>query len=142
MSTPYTEIFKKANILFEDAPLLSRLTDDEYTEFLELFLSKTKSVYFKKCKKDLADVDNTLKQFNQNLSDEEQWICAQGVMLVWLERQLYKEEKLRDKMGTKDYSFFSPANMIQKLINLVNDARTQLRDMEIDYTFNSFTGFK
>ncbi|MFA7157174.1 MAG: hypothetical protein WC123_05735, partial [Bacilli bacterium] len=74
ISTPFSDIYTKASILFDDANLLSNLTDDEYDDLLELFLSKSKSIYFKSCKKDLSDIDDTLKQFNEILSDEEQWV--------------------------------------------------------------------
>ncbi|MDD4779002.1 MAG: hypothetical protein PHT02_00165 [Tissierellia bacterium] len=141
MSTPYSDIFTKANILFEDASLLANLTDDEYTELLEIFLSKGKTLYFKSCKKDLTDINDTTKVFNETLDDEEQWILAQSIFLVWLEKQLYKEEKLRDRITTKDYNSFSKANLIDKLTILKNDALKQLKSLVIDYTFNSFEGF-
>lgn len=141
MSTPYYDIYKKANSLFEDSDLLNILTDEEYTELLEIFQSRAKT-YFKPCKVDLNDVNDDLKQFNQTLSNEEQWIIAEAIKLVWIERQLYKEEKLRDKITTKDYNaFHSPANLIDKLILLKNDALKSLRDRIISYSFNEFDGF-
>lgn len=141
MSTPFSDIYTKANVLFEDIELLSNLTDDEYEELLELFLSKAKSIYFKSCKKNLSDVDDVLKEFNEDLDDEEIWILAEGIKLVWLERQLYKEEKLRDKLGNRDYSVHSPANLIDKLNILVKETRKTLKGYTVDYSFNSFEGF-
>jgi GTPase involved in cell partitioning and DNA repair len=142
MPTPYSNIYTKSSVLFEDAGLLSVLSDVEYEELLEQFLSKSKSIYFKNCKKDLTDVDNTLKQFNQTLSDEEEWILAEGIKLVWLEKQLNKEEKLRDKLTTKDYnSSHSTGNLIDKLSLLVENARKNLTNMTVSYSFNSFEGF-
>lgn len=139
--TPYSDIFTKANILFSDVELLSALIDSEYTELLEIFLSKAK-IYFKSCKVDLSDIDDTLKQFNQTLNNEEQWIIAESIKLVWTERQLFKEEKLRDRMTTKDYNAsHSTANLIDKLILLKNDAEKSLNNKIVSYTFNSFIGF-
>lgn len=141
MATPYSEIFTKANILFEDADLLSRLTDAEYTELLELFLSKAKSVYFKKCKKDLTDVNDTLKQFNETLDDQEQWIIGECMKLVWYEKQVFKEEKLRDKIGTKDYDRKSPGNLLDKLLKVREDTQKSVEEKINSYTFDDFTGF-
>jgi hypothetical protein len=141
MPTPFSDIYKKVNVLFEDAQLLANLTDDEYTELLEIFLDKSKSIYFKSCKKDLSDIDNSSKSFNETLSSEEQWILAEGCKLVWLERQLFKEEKLRDKIGNKDYSVHSPADLIGKLTTLVNGAKKELKSMTNSYSFNNFEGF-
>ena len=142
MSTPFSNIYIKANVLFEDAKLLAILSQEEYEELLEIFLSKSKSIYFKKCKKDLNDTDNILKQFNEILSEEEEWILAEGMRLTWYERQLYKEEKLRDKMTTKDYnSSHSQANLINELTALKNDTLKQLNSLVVDYSFNDFKGF-
>ncbi len=141
MPTPFSSIYTKANILFEDAQLLTSLTDEEYSQLLELFLSKAKSLYFKNCKKDLTDIDGTLKQFNEDLNNEEEWVLAEGIKLVWLERKLNKEEMLRDKIGNKDYTNHSPGNLIQKLTDLVKESRQTLKDYTIEYSFDGFTGF-
>lgn len=141
MPTLYSSIFTKTNILFEDPELLNILTDGEYNDLLEIFQSKVK-IYFKSCKKDLNDVDDVLKQFNTELSNEEQWIIAEGIKLVWIEKQLYKERKLSDRMGTRDYTSHSPANLLDKLLLLKQDAEKSLKNKITDYTFNGFEGFK
>lgn len=141
MPTLYSSIFTKFNSLIEDPELLSLLSDSEYTVLLEIFLSKAKSIYFKSCKVDLSDVDNVLKQFNQVLSDEEQWLISEAMKLIWVEKQLYKEEKLRDRITTKDYNSFSKANLIDKLTILKIDAEKSLRNKITGYTFNDFIGF-
>jgi hypothetical protein len=141
MATPFSDIYIKTNILFEDAGLLSKLTDTEYEELLELFLSKSKSIYFKSCEKDLTDVDNILKQFNETLSEQEQWVLATGIRLVWLERKLYNEENLRNKLSNRDYQTFSPANLIDKLILLRDKTEKDLQKLIVDYSFDSFVGF-
>jgi len=141
MPTLYSSIFKKVNILFQDAGLLERLTDSELDELLEIFLSKSKSIYFKGCKKDLTDVDDVLKQFNPTLSDEEEWVLAEGIKFVWLENQIFREEKLRNRMTSRDYDESSPANLLDKLTKLRDSAEKNLQKMTVGYSFNGFEGF-
>lgn len=141
MPTPFEDIYIKFNVMVEDSNLLSTLTDEELDELLELFLNKSRSVYFKNCKKDLTDIDDELKQFNEDLSNEEIWILVTGMRLIWLERQIFKEEKLRDKLGTRDYSIHSPANLLSKLINLRSVVENDLRNLINSYSFNEFEGF-
>ena len=57
MSTPNNYIFNRFLKLIEDDKLCSLLTDEELTYHLEYFLNEALSVYFKKCKKDLTDVE-------------------------------------------------------------------------------------
>jgi hypothetical protein len=141
LATPYSDIYTKFNILVEDPDLLALLTDEEYESLLEIFLSKAKSVYFKICAVDLTDVNSTTKQFNQTIDDQSQWIIAEAMRYIWLERQIYKENKLRDKLSTKDYSRHSNGNLLDKLIVLKNDTRKNLEAMIVSYSFDSFTGF-
>ena len=141
MSTPFSNLYIKANVLFIDAKLLAILSQEEYEELLEIFLSKSKSIYFKNCKKDLSDTDDTLKQFNQTLSEEEEWVLSEGIKFVWLENQIFREEKLRNKMTSRDYDEASPGNLLDKLIKLKDYTKKNLFQMSIDYSFNGFTGF-
>ena len=213
MSTPYIDIFNKYNAEVTDSSLLSLLTDEELTDLLEIFLSKSKSIYFKNCTKDLTDVetydyytktfiadginneyvierypvdphedailmvcqvndvdtttytfnDETLTftitpkpalndvvlcgfdfsgQFNSDLTEEEEWVLVSGMQLAWLNRQILREEKLRDRMTTKDYnSSHSPGNLLDKLIVLRKEILKDLRGQIIDYSFNQFEGF-
>ena len=141
MATPFADIYTKINILFEDDQLLSILTDEEYSELLELFLNKSKNVYFKRCKKNLSDIDDEAKQFNETLDDQEQWILAEGCKLVWVERQVNREEKMRDRITPKEYDRKSPANLLDKLLLLKNNTKKSLNEMIIDYSFDEFKGF-
>lgn len=140
MSTLFSSIYTKANILFEDTQLLQNLTDAEMDELLEIFLSRS-MIYFKSCQVDLNDIDDTLKQFNNDLSNEEQFILAEGIRLIWLERKLFKEENLRNKVTTKDYNSFSGGNLIDKLATLRDSTDRNLKQKIVDYSFNEFFGF-
>lgn len=212
MSTPYINIFKKYNAETTDANLFTDLTDAEMTELLDIFLSKSKSIYFKNCTKNLTDVEtydyyskkftadgisnefvidrypfnphedailmfckvndvdittyvfdhDTLTftitpkpalndmvicgydfsgQFNSDLTEEEEWVLVGGMQISWLNRQILKEEKLRDRLSTKDYDRKSPANLLDKLISLRNEIKKDLRGQVIDYSFSDFSGF-
>ena len=142
MGTPYSNIFYKYGVLVEDSELLSRLTDNEYNELLELFLSKAKSVYFKSCKKDLIGVDNVLKEFIVDLDEQEQWIIAECMKYIWYERQLFKEEKLREKLTPKDYNAsHSVGNLLDKLTTLKKETKKSLDEMLVSYSFDEFVGF-
>ena len=141
MPTPYSDIFQKANVLFEDAELLHRLTDEEYTELLKLFLSKARSVYFKSCKKNLNNINDDFEEFNEDLDDQEQWVLAHCMRMIWLDRQIYREEKLRDKIGNRDYQIHSPGNLLDKLILLKKESKRELSDLLISYSFDGFNGF-
>lgn len=210
MSTPNNEVFNRFLKLIEDDKLCSLLTDEELTYHLEYFLNESLSVYFKKCTKDLTDVEDAdfnilttvatlaqsefvldkyptspnvsaikltflvndvevdytfneatmtfttapltgsetvqygyefLGQFNENLTDEELWILAHGMILTWNSAKLYAEQKLRNSLSTTDYKTYSPANLLEKLLDLKECSRREMRRLTVSYSFNGFTGF-
>jgi len=118
MSTPFTDVYAKFNTVTEDAQLFSRLDDDELLELLEIFLSKSRTVYFKNCLIDLTDINILTKQFNQNVDAQSQWILAEGMKLTWLER-----------------------NLIDKFNELIKSTKVSMRDLTVLYSFDGFYGF-
>jgi len=211
MSVPYIELFTKYNTIPSDSKLLSSLNNQELTQLLTLFLSKSKSVYFKKCKTDLSDVENSdyynqtfigdgiidtftidkypmnpnpnaidyickvnginvdytfdeatltfelsivpdlgdnvvcgyefCGQFNNDVTDEEQWILVTFMAIVWLDSKIMKEEKTRNKMTSKDYRQSSEGNLLDKLTLLRKEFKKEADQMVYDYSFNGFSGF-
>ena len=211
MSTPNNYIFNRFLKLIEDDKLCSLLTDEELTYHLEYFLNESLSVYFKKCKKDLTDVEiadfvleeetaiagqtnfvlstyptdpnseaialvftvddvevgytfssttmtftadtpltggETVKygydfvgQFNEDLDDEEMWILAHGMVVTWNSAKVYAEKKLKNALSTKDYKFFSPVNLLEKMIELRDYSFKEIRRLTVSYSFNDFQGF-
>jgi len=141
MATPFTDVYAKFNTITEDAKLFGLLTDDELEDLLEIFLSKSRTVYFKNCLIDLTDINTTTKQFNQAVDEQSQWILAEGMKLTWLERKLYAEENLRSKVSNKDYSYHSEGNLIDKLNELIKSTKVSMRDLTVSYSFDGFSGF-
>ncbi|HBN04395.1 MAG TPA: hypothetical protein DD434_01210, partial [Bacteroidales bacterium] len=84
MATPFQDIYDKFLNYIEDVEL-AKLYDEELEYLLENYLSRAVSLDFKQCKKNLNNVDKDLKQFNEDLTSEEQWIIATGMVMSWLE---------------------------------------------------------
>jgi hypothetical protein len=80
-------------------------------------------------------------QYNEDLDDQEQWIIAYGMILSWVSHILFSEKKMKDRLTTKDYNSHSPANLLEKITELKNTAKIELRDLKNDYSFDNFTGF-
>jgi len=56
MATSWSKVFNKFLILVDDRELCSSLTDEELTEILSLYLNESYSTKFKKCRKDLTNI--------------------------------------------------------------------------------------
>ena len=140
MATPFQGIYDKFLSLIDDYEL-ALFADDELDYLLVNYLSRAVSLDFKQCTKDLADYDKDLKQFNVDLTDEEQWIIANGMVLSWLEPKIKRERLLRDAISDRDYKESSHANQLKELMNLESTTRAKLHSYIVSYTHNDFDGF-
>lgn len=139
MATPFQGIYDKFLSLIDDYEL-ALFNDDELDFLLVNYLSRAVSLDFKQCTKDLTDFDKDLKQFNEVLTNEEQWIIANGMVLSWLEPKIKRERLLRDAISDRDYKESSHANQLKELSNLESATRDKLRSYIISYTHNDFDG--
>lgn len=139
MATPFQDIYDKFLNLIEDYEL-ALFTDVELDFLLSNYLSRAVSLDFKQCTKDLTDYNKETKQFNVDLTGEEQWIIANGMVLSWLEPKIKRERLLRDAISDRDYRESSHANQLKELLNLESTTRDKLKSYIISYTHNDFDG--
>ena len=140
MNTPFQDIYEKFLSLIEDYTL-SILSDEDLEYLLSNYLDRAISLDFKQCTKDLGDYDDTLNQFNMELSSEEQWIIANGMVLSWIEPKIKREKLLRETISDRDYRESSHANQLKELGNLDRNTRSKLKAYIVSYTENNFNGF-
>lgn len=78
------------------------------------------------CVQDLTNLDDELEQFNIELSRKEQSILALSMIVHWLEPYVYNSDALKNAMSTKDFSLFSPANLLEKMTDLLQMSNRRL----------------
>lgn len=87
------------------------------------------------CVQDLNDYNDELKEFNIDLSRKEQNILSLGMIVHWIEPYIYNSDALRNAMSTKDFTFFSPANLLEKMTDLYRLSQENLRAEMNAYSF-------
>lgn len=87
------------------------------------------------CVHDLNDYNEELKEFNTDLSRKEQNILSLGMIVHWIEPYIYNSDALRNAMSTKDFTFFSPANLLEKMTDLYKLSQENLRAEMNAYSF-------
>ena len=132
MSIPYSNVYD----LF-----LDEISDSTFLQFPEvdrdLILKKLllKSLSrFKACKTDLLDKDDSLEQFNSDLSDEEQLILSTIMRYHWLNQKVYNIELIKQRMTTKDFKLSSQSEHLLRLINLSKELDKEISRMIVQYT--------
>ena len=134
MATPFREVYERVYNKISDYSF-TKLTKDEVEDVLESFLLSA-LVKFKTCKKDLSDRDLTLKQFNEDLTDEEQEILATLICVEYLTPKLITDELLQQRLSTKDYNLYSQANQIKEIRELRDKLKSEANQMMINYSYS------
>lgn len=134
MATPFTEIY---------SIFLSGVTDFELDEMdeeslmmnLELWLLSAVSD-FQSSQSDVNDYDLTLKQFNIDLHNDEKQILGKLMLLKYLDTQIYRQELLKEKLGSKDYRTYPPNEKLKSLQSLRKNLYLETESKITKYLYN------
>lgn len=134
MATPFTDIYARAIFRFADYKFLEQ--DKDIREgVLEKYLISAKTEFQRICKVDLNDYDLELKQFNYDLDDEAIEILALGVAFYWLSYKTMNSELLRNVLNSKDYYYYSPANLLKEIQTLRKTLRNEFNSRMRQYSY-------
>lgn len=109
MATSYTEIYDRALSKIREYMFLE-MEDSQIYDVLSVFLKSAQTKFENICVESLKDVDET--GYDQDLSNETIEILAWGITSYWFFTYVSDSDKLRNLLGTKDYTVFSPANLL------------------------------
>jgi hypothetical protein len=140
MSTPYSDIYDLYSGMVTDYEFL-KLTVPQQDDILEGWLLSAIGE-FDKSKTDLSDRDETSKQFNQTLTDKEKKILAKYILCEWLSPKLYTLENLQNHLTSKDFSTYSPANLLKEIRELHSKAFKEANMSKMSYSHSNFDPMK
>ncbi|MEE4532799.1 hypothetical protein P5667_12195 [Bacillus velezensis] len=142
MPTPFEEIYGFFLPKLTDYSFLN-ISDQDLADTLEPLL-RSSSIKFRRCKKDLTDRDQELKQFNEDLSDEEKEILACFMVVEYLTPKIVTADLLHQTLSSKDSKLYSQANHIKEIRELRNLIKKEAEDLMVQYTYSniSMRGFR
>lgn len=133
--TQYEDIF----MMFKD-----NITDPDLLKFSSTLQNETlialMSKAITKCKRICKDIDLSKRndnelEFKVDVPDEIIDIITEWMTVFWLKPYLNNIENLRNSLSTKDFSFFSPANLLDKISNRYELARKHARSLTNEYSY-------
>lgn len=132
--TKYEIVFDafKDKITDYDLPLYDK---DIQTEILYSLLTKACSKFARICKTNLSKRSGELFEFTEDLSLEEIDILTEWMVYYWISPYLNNTENLRNQLSTKDFSFFSPANLLSTLQKVHLESRKRARSITNEYSY-------
>lgn len=112
---------------------LSDMTEEDANSVMSDFLKQATVKFSESCKKDLSDV--TATGFVSDLDDYEVDILSELMVEAWYKPHINYTDLLRNKLSTKDFTTFSPANLQKENRESYELAHKRARSMINEYSF-------
>lgn len=135
MATSYEEIYNLASNKITD-PEIALLSQEDIDELFHGYLISA-IPKFRKCKNDLSNRDDELRQFNVDLLDVEKEILAILVAREWLQPQLYSALLTKQVFSDKEQKYYSQSSHISELRALDETLKIEAQKLSRDYTYDS-----
>lgn len=112
---------------------LSDMTEEDANSVMSDLLKQAIVKFSESCKKDLSDVTTT--GFVSDLDDYEIDILSELMVEAWYKPHINYTDLLRNKLSTKDFTTFSPANLQKENRESYELAHKRARSMINEYSF-------
>lgn len=134
-NTKYETVFAEFKDKITDQDLIT-FAQDLQTEMLIAYMKKA----IGKCKRivktvDLSKRDDELMEFSVEIPDEVMDIITEWMTVFWLQPFVNNIENLRNNLSTKDFSVFSPANLLEKIGARYDISYKRARSITNEYSY-------
>lgn len=141
MSVPY-DCFTGAFLAKVTEFELSALTDSARQETVDGYMKRAISAFKKICKYDLTTTsDDALREFDLTIDDNALGeiidIVSEGMVVQWLKPYVYKQELLENVLNTRDFTTYSPAELLLRVGNAYAKAQRDYTQMIREYSYNN-----
>ena len=85
------------------------------------------------------NADDVNREFTVDVKDEDLYeildIVSEGMVEQWLKPCVYKQENLENVLNTRDFTAYSPAELLKQVRTTYNDCRKSFRNMVREYSY-------
>lgn len=117
------------------------LADEDRTAIVDGYMKRSINAFKKNCKYDLVSTaDDYQRIFDIEVDDSDideiVDIVSEGMVSQWLKPYVYQQELLQNCMNTRDYSTYSPAELLHRVSNAYNQSKKDFINMIREYSYN------
>ena len=121
--TLYDVVYKRFEKMIADFDLADLILVNKEEIELDYLIQAITMYHNADC--DLTDRDDTVGQFNFDLTDLQIQVLASYMVKVWVQPYLNNQDLLDINFATSEVNKFSPANRLKSLMDLSNHASKQ-----------------
>lgn len=117
------------------------LDEDDRTALVDGFMKRALTAFRKNCKYDLFTTgDDNNRTFNIDIPEadipELADIISEGMVVQWLKTYVNKQEILENVLNSKDFSTYSPAELLLRVGNAYSKVQKDYISMIREYSYN------
>ncbi len=121
---------------------LLALAPQERDETVLGYMKRAISGFKKNCRYDLTTTrDDENRIFDVEIDgedlDEVADIVSEGMIVQWLKPYVYRQELLENAINTRDFTTYSPAELLMRVGNAYAASQKDYRQMVREYSFNT-----
>lgn len=140
MSIPY-DLFTDAFLSKITEYKFLKLDDENRTAIVDGYMKRAISSFKKVCVYDLAATgDDVIREYKVDIPqediDEIADIVSEGMLVQWLKPYTYQQELLENVLNTKDYTTYSPAELLLRVGNAYKQVQKDYTQMIREYSYN------
>ncbi len=140
MGVPY-DVFAGAFLAKISEYSFLSLTEEDRTAMVDGFMKRALSAFRKNCKYDLFTTGNdTTRTFSVDIPEADLTeiadIVSEGMVSQWLKPYVNKQENLENVLNTKDFTTYSPAELLMRVGNAYAKVQKDYTNMIREYSYN------
>lgn len=140
MGVPY-DVFAGAFLAKISEYSFLSLAEEDRTEMVDGFMKRALSAFRKNCKYDLFTTGNdTTRTFSVDIPEADLTeiadIVSEGMISQWLKPYVNKQENLENVLNTKDFTTYSPAELLMRVGNAYAKVQKDYTNMIREYSYN------
>lgn len=140
MSVPYhkfTDAFLSKVTEFD----FIRLSEYERNHLIDGYMKRAIANFKKNCKYDLTTTaDDMVREFDVEIEDDDLDeivdIVSEGMLVQWMKPYTYKQENLESILNTRDFTTYSPAELLLRISDAYKSAQKIYTNMMREYSYN------
>lgn len=112
----------------------------ERTSMVDRYMHRAIAEFGKICKYDLVSTaDDNIREFAVDIPADEIIeivdIVSEGMLVQWMRPYVYKQEVLENQITTRDYTTYSPANILNAIRSAYKEAQRDFVSMVREYSY-------
>ena len=120
---------------------LLEMSDLNRQDVIDGYLKAAITMFRKNCKYDLFTTqDDVEREFTVDVAEEDVDelvdIISEGMVLQWMKPFLYRQENLENLLNTRDFTLYSPANLLLRIGEAHKQVKKDYIQMIREYSYN------